>query len=570
MIPYLLHSTILLSVLYLFFWLMLRNETFYKLNRFVLLSIVVISVTLPLIKVPPQLSFHSNANSESILYSWNDNPQASAVEPQKQGRAEPDVVNTNTDTASNSLSTLNIVWYIYIGGVILFSIAFLFQFVLLLYKKSTLEFIKDGRIKIYELTDDSPPFSFYKWIFINPVSYNSETYHQIIAHEKVHTQQYHSLDMLIGELGIIIFWFNPLVWFLKKSISNNLEFLTDNELLSEGVEPESYQLSLLEVSVPQHPLNFTTNYNQSILQKRINMMNTKKSSAKSSWKYFVLVPIVAFSVSILNATYLPNNTMVDTDTISNVTNIKTHRAMITKELKFTNKSSQNLLSVSNITGAIDVQAYEGDVILMEIEKIITAPTDAELQRGLDEINIKTTEEKNTHYVYLDSPNATYNVQDNQLSFQNDCYGKPCFDYQFQLRYTIKIPQGTNLYLSTINGGDISVKNVSSKNITARHISGSIKMKNISGATDAFTISGGITASYLNNPTETSSFTTTSGNIELELQNNLNANISYEIQDGKVISEFDSKKTNKFGLKIGKANVDYNFKILSGNVYLNKN
>lgn len=69
--------------------------------------------------------------------------------------------------------------------------------------------------------------------------------------------------MLIAEIGIIIFWFNPLMWSLKKSISNNLEFLTDNELLNVGIEPESYQMSLLEVSVPQHPLNFTTNYNQS-------------------------------------------------------------------------------------------------------------------------------------------------------------------------------------------------------------------------------------------------------------------------------------------------------------------
>ncbi|WP_241780985.1 M56 family metallopeptidase [Cochleicola gelatinilyticus] len=539
-------------------------------NRIILLGIIIASTTLPFLRVPQQLSINKELSNKVTLFNWKSDANSIVTVPTKENREETEATSLIPENDTTTYSLSQILWYAYFGGIALFFIGFLIQFLLLLYKKSRLESIKDGAIKIYELTDNSPPFSFYKWIFINPTLYNNDTYEQIIAHEKVHINQYHSIDMLIAELGIIIFWFNPLMWSLKKSISNNLEFLTDNELIMVGVEPESYQMSLLKVSVPQHPLNFTTNYNQSILQKRITMMNSKKSSAQSSWKYLVLVPMLLLSVSILNATYLPTNNTLGSDTLSTATENKIHREIITKELKFSNKSKNNVLSISNITGAIHIQAFDGDVVKIEIEKVISATSDKELQRGIDEINILTTEDNNGQFVYLDSPQAKYNKLNNELSFQNDCNGKPCFDYTFQMHYTIKVPQGINLNLRTVNGGDILVKDVNTNTIMVNHISGSINLENVSGATNAYTISGGIKASYAENPTQSSTFTTTSGHIELALQNDLDANISYEIQDGKVISEFDSQKTNKHSLKIGKANVDYNFKILSGNVYLNKN
>ena len=66
------------------------------------------------------------------------------------------------------------------------------------------------------------------------------------------------------------------------------------------VDKTSYQLSLVKVSAPHFPLSLTTNYNQSILKTRIAMMNRKRSNLHTGWKYFFLLPVLAFLASLLN------------------------------------------------------------------------------------------------------------------------------------------------------------------------------------------------------------------------------------------------------------------------------
>ena len=369
------------------------------------------------------------------------------------------------------------------------------------------------------------------------------------------------------------------MWSLRNAIENNLEFYTDNQILNNGVDSESYQMNLLQVSAPQHPLNITTNYNQSILQKRIIMMNLKKSSVKSSWKYLMLIPLIAFSITSLNATYLPSNENFQI-TKKPTNKDKVYREVITKELSFINPAAKNLLSIDNVTGAIQVQGYNGTTIQVEIEKVIIANTNEELKRGIEETNVKTIEIDNEKYLYLDSPYSNFDTT-NTFSYKNNCGDKSCFSYKFQLHYTIKVPFNTNLKLSTINGGDIEVKKVTGNKISVKHISGAIYLEDISGITDAYTISGGITAKYVKNPVKASSYVTTSGSIHVEYNEDLNAKVFYEIKDGKLLTNFNvvslnnkkyepSSSTLKSPVKIGSGAIDLFFKTTSGDVNINKN
>ncbi|MDF1863307.1 MAG: M56 family metallopeptidase [Saprospiraceae bacterium] len=136
---------------------------------------------------------------------------------------------------------------------------------------------------------------------MNPTKYDWDTYNLIIEHEKIHIKDKHTLDILIAELMFIIQWFNPFAWLYRKAMVNNLEYLTDLKMLKEGTDKKIYQMNLLKVSVPNLPLNLTNNYNQSILKKRILMMNAKKSSVRSSWKYLFLLPVLGLSILFLNA-----------------------------------------------------------------------------------------------------------------------------------------------------------------------------------------------------------------------------------------------------------------------------
>ena len=141
----------------------------------------------------------------------------------------------------------------------------------------------------------------YANIFINPEKYEWETYNQILLHEKIHIEQKHTIDLLLAEAVIIFQWFNPFAWQWRKALESNLEFLTDSEMLQqETVEKESYQFSQLKVAAPHFPLSLTTNYNQSLIKKRIIMMNSKKSNVNTTWKYFFLLPLLVLFACLFN------------------------------------------------------------------------------------------------------------------------------------------------------------------------------------------------------------------------------------------------------------------------------
>ena len=171
----------------------------------------------------------------------------------------------------------------------------------MLYKRYASPIIKDEDFKIVEIKEDKAPFSFWVFIYINPSKYEWETFNQILQHEKIHIAQKHTFDILLGEFLVIVQWFNPFAWLYRKAIENNLEYLTDDKMLALGTNKETYQMNLLKVSVPDLPINLTTNYNQSILKKRIIMMNSKKSSVSSSWKYLFLFPLLGLSIISLNS-----------------------------------------------------------------------------------------------------------------------------------------------------------------------------------------------------------------------------------------------------------------------------
>ncbi|HEY0676679.1 MAG TPA: M56 family metallopeptidase, partial [Chitinophagaceae bacterium] len=299
MIPYIINVSLILAGCLAFYKLLLQKETFYRLNRYVLLACLLIAFSLPFVRVPQQLSFRK---AETMVTATID-------EPVRSGEVVADQLNNTqpVQTTAPATSTISfekvMTWlvYLYWFGVIVFAFNFLTQVAVLLYRAYTKPVIVDGAYRIVEVSGDKAPCSFANNIFINPEKYEWETYNQILLHEKVHIQQKHSLDLLIAELMLIFQWFNPFAWIYRKEVENNLEFLTDDHLVQhKGVERSSYQLSLLKVSAPHFPLSLTTNYNQSLLKKRIAMMNTKKSNVHTAWKYFFLLPLLVLFATLFN------------------------------------------------------------------------------------------------------------------------------------------------------------------------------------------------------------------------------------------------------------------------------
>ncbi|WP_244215295.1 M56 family metallopeptidase [Pedobacter miscanthi] len=313
MMFYVLSVALILTGCLIFYKLLLQNETFFPLNRYVLLICLVLSFSLPFMPVPEQLSFRK-ANVKAALIV--NEPKAAVVDVPQQKQTVK-ATNSTENNANNSffkdISILKLVLWAYWLGVIVFAINFVFQLCVLLYRAYSRPVIIDGRFRIVELAGNQAPCSFANNIFINPEKYDWDTYNQIILHEKIHIQQGHSYDILIAELALVFQWFNPFGWMYRKAIEDNLEFLTDNELLaSSNIEPASYQMSLVKVSAPHFPASLTTNYNQSILKKRLVMMNSKKSNVNSTWKYLFILPLFLVFIAFLNepVAYGKNSTKV--------------------------------------------------------------------------------------------------------------------------------------------------------------------------------------------------------------------------------------------------------------------
>mgnify|MGYP001546317765 CR=1 FL=1 len=150
------------------------------------------------------------------------------------------------------------------------------------------------------------PFSFFRNIYINPSLHQPEELPAILRHERVHVRQWHSADVVLGELNNIFYWFNPGAWLMKTAIRENLEFITDRYLLQQGVDKTAYQYNLIKVSGIPYATAIANNFNFSHLKNRIIMMNSKRSSGYQLVRYLVWGVLVGGTVLSLNDTKAPS------------------------------------------------------------------------------------------------------------------------------------------------------------------------------------------------------------------------------------------------------------------------
>ena len=164
----------------------------------------------------------------------------------------------------------------------------------------TIRAFKNGTYHYIETNRDVAPFSFFKWIVYNPTQFNNTELQHIIAHERVHARQKHSIDIILNQLACVVFWFNPFVWLYKRELQQNLEFIADQEAQDVSPCEKSYQLVLLKSSVPNHQFILTNNFYNSQIKKRIVMLHKSKSNKLNALKYILIVPVLALFLMSFN------------------------------------------------------------------------------------------------------------------------------------------------------------------------------------------------------------------------------------------------------------------------------
>ncbi|RFS13505.1 M56 family metallopeptidase [Emticicia sp. C21] len=284
----LLKFSLTISAIWGFYKLILEKLTFFVPNRFFFLSGISIAFFIALGRFEWVATFVSNQFSMADLDPYIPSIQATNQQ----------VFNPITQLLAFSPILLSV----YCLGVMVLSMHLFIQY--LSYRK-----LKRGAYttemygqKVYVVQKDILPFSFGQSIFISESAAGNPEIGKILLHESIHIQQHHSIDVLLVELVRIINWINPFAWLLKKSIHQNLEFLTDDLIINKGIDRKTYQYLLLHFS-GNKPFSLVTNFNFYSLKTRISKMNQTKSNQLQYSRFLLVIPVVLvllFAFSCMN------------------------------------------------------------------------------------------------------------------------------------------------------------------------------------------------------------------------------------------------------------------------------
>ncbi len=280
LIPYLLKLSISLSLVYLFYQLLLRRLTFYNNNRWYLLGYSLLSFVIPFINIAPFVENRNFSGAAVIRYiPAIENYTVTAGTLQQAARG-------------HTLDSSDIILIVFLAGLFLMLGRLLIQFASLQRIKRKAVVINDADTVIYQVDENIIPFSFGNAIYVNKNQHSEKELEEIILHEYVHVKQRHTIDILVAEWLCIVNWYNPFAWLIRHAIRQNLEFIADNDVLKSGLDKKTYQYHLLKV-VGATQYRIANSFNFSSLKKRIAMMNTLKSAKLHLVRFLFILPLIA-------------------------------------------------------------------------------------------------------------------------------------------------------------------------------------------------------------------------------------------------------------------------------------
>jgi N-acetylmuramoyl-L-alanine amidase len=263
--------------------LVLEREKIHQFNRFYLLFAIVISFAIPfltfeIIKIVPVVQAIEPFNT--IVTS--------------SGLPENEFQEINAATTENINYTPNILWSLYGIISLLLLVRFGKNIWKLISKSKSNPIVKYNNATLVLIQEKTLPHTFLNSIFINFEDYNNRTIEdELYAHELVHVNQKHTLDILFIELLKVIFWFNPIFIFYKKAIQLNHEFLADETIVKTYNNVPFYQNLLLQKSRNIETIYLASNLNYSVTKKRLLMMTKSTSQKIAVLKKIAIVPILA-------------------------------------------------------------------------------------------------------------------------------------------------------------------------------------------------------------------------------------------------------------------------------------
>ena len=291
-IIYAIRWALTLTLLYSLYRLLLRRETFHRLNRAVLLAILVVSPLLPLVPLHTDRPTALDVMFTKIEGTIIEGPAMS----QSYENAAGNALTAQEKEEATSDRCMRYGAYIYIIGIVIAVATYLFRVLALV------RVIRRSRRIAHELVPDrvhlmldmriTQPSSWMHWIFIGPIDLkqNAET---VLRHELAHVRMKHSWDVVLCDLTCRLLWCLPFAWMLRQDLVDVHEFQADEAVLQGGVELEDYEHLLVRKAVRTQALPIMNTLRRGAVKKRFAMMHSRRSSRWSRLKLLYLVPALA-------------------------------------------------------------------------------------------------------------------------------------------------------------------------------------------------------------------------------------------------------------------------------------
>ena len=275
---YSIKSALVLALLYLPYTLMLRQESFFRMNRITLLTILMLSLVLPIVDIP------SLATPEQpVVYEMQQRIMLMTQ--------EAETTSMSLAETTRTFSWLGILALVYIIGICLALCIRLWQLFRIgqIIRGGCLWTDKSGKATIYCHIDDVAPFSWMRSIVISESDYKPFG-REIMLHEKAHILSLHSMDILFLTLVEAVQWWNPIAYLLGRSLRDVHEYQADDYVLHQGISLHNYQELLVKKALANTSYAFANNFNHSLIKKRIYMMNHPKSNPWLRSKVLYILP----------------------------------------------------------------------------------------------------------------------------------------------------------------------------------------------------------------------------------------------------------------------------------------
>jgi hypothetical protein len=184
--------------------------------------------------------------------------------------------------------------------------------------------------------------------------------------------------------------------------------------------------------------------------------------------------------------------------------------------------------VDNIDGSIQIVGHTSRTVNLIVNKTIRAESNERIQTAKEEVQLLLNTRGEVFEAYVDAPWRSDDGRGHR--------GRGSSGYRVSFDFELRVPVDAELYLRTINNGEITVEDVSG-DFDVNNINGGIEMTGIGGSGRAYALNGELEIQFSRNPEHDSYFGSLNGDVDVFFLPGLEAEFQLKTFNGDIYSDF---------------------------------